>query len=124
MFIHRKIFNFFFNRFSVPGDNVVWNQEVVLCCISCLRILRAVCNSKCSMKVLRDGLHSLESCISILLKTAVTEQEEEEAFNKVQKFVADCFEIINKWLKENLLREIPCYLKDETEKELKVYLKI
>ena len=76
------------------------------------------------MQVLRDGLHSLESCISMLLKTAVTEQEKEEAFNKVQKFLADCFEIINKWLKENLLREIPCYLKDKTEKELKVYLKI
>ena len=76
------------------------------------------------MKVLRDGLHSLESCISMLLKTAVTEGEEEEAFNKVQKFLADCFEIINKWLKENLLPGIPCYLKDEAEKELKVYLKI
>lgn len=124
MFMHRKILNFFFNRFSFPGDNVVWNQEVVLCCISCLRILRAVCNSKCSMQVLRDGLHSLESCISMLLKTAVTEGEEEEAFNKVQKFLADCFEIINKWLKENLLPGIPCYLKDEAEKELKVYLKI
>lgn len=76
------------------------------------------------MQVLRDGLHSLESCISMLLKTAMTEQEEEEAFNKVKKFVADCFEIINKWLNKNLLRDIHCHLKDEAEKELKVYIKI
>ncbi|CAH3029473.1 unnamed protein product, partial [Porites evermanni] len=107
--------------FSSPDDKVIWKQEVLLCCISCLRILRAVSNSKCSIELLLDCLRCMETCMSLLLKTDPQEQGQEQALKKVEQLLAEGFEVIKMWSNKTLLDKFPCYLTDEIEKELKIW---
>ena len=117
---HHTFYTFVWIRFSSADDQVVFKQEVILCAISCWRILKAVYNSNCNIQLLLDCLHSIETCISVLDETAVPEQEVKQTFEQVQKVVAACFEVVEKWLKKKLFGKIACYTTTETEKELQV----
>lgn len=107
-------------RFSSADDLVILKEEANLCAISCLRILKAVCNSNGKLPLLLDCLHSTETCLSVLDKALVLEQEEKQKFDQSRKVVVESFEVVKKWLKKTLLSKIPCYIMDGTQKELEV----
>jgi len=108
-------------RFSSTEDRDSFTQEIVLCVISCLDILKAI-SSNCNFKALRDCLHSIETWVSELERSAVLEQEKKRMSDKVKQTVVESLEVVKKSLKKNLLisSKIPCYSPTETEKELEV----
>lgn len=112
-----------FIRFSSTEDHITLNQEVVLCAISCLKILKAI-SSNCNFKLLCHCLHSIEAWVSVLDKSTMLEQEEKRMSEKMKQMVVESFEVVKKWLKKNvfLSSKIPWYSKDETEKELEVHI--
>lgn len=104
----------FYIRFSSSDDQVVWTQEVLLCCISYLRILEAVCSRQCSVEMLLNGMPCIEQCISLFLKSTLSEQEKVEALKKMEQLLVKYFEVVKKWLNENLLREFPRFIREKT----------
>ena len=102
-------------------DHITFSQEALLCVISCLNILKAV-SSDCNFKLLCDCLRSIEVWFSVLDKSTVPEREEKQLTDKMKQMVAESFDVVKKWLKKRLLGTITCYIKDETEKELEVYI--
>lgn len=110
----------FYIRFSSSDDQVVWTQEVLLCCISYLRILEAVCSRQCSVEMLLNGMPCIEQCISLFLKSTLSEQEKVEALKKMEQLLVKYFEVVKKWLNENLLREFPRFIREKTYEGRKV----
>lgn len=112
-----------FIRFSSTEEHITLNQEVVLCVISCLKILKAI-SSSCNLKLLCDCLHSIEAWVSVLDKSTLPEQEEKRMSGKMKEMAVESFEVVKKWLKKNvfLSSKFPWYSKDKTEKELEVHI--
>lgn len=112
-----------FIRFVSTEDHISFSQEALLCAISCLSILKAVSSDR-SFKLLCDCLRSIEVWVSVLDNSTVPEPEEKQLTDKMKQMVAESFEVVKKWLKEFVFlgSKIPWYSKDETEKELEVYI--
>ena len=108
-------------RFLSTEDCDTFTQEIDLCVISCLDILKAI-SSKCNFKALRDCLHSIETWVSVLERSVVLEQEKKWVSDKMKQTVVESLEVVKKSLKKNLLisSKIPWYRPTETEKELEV----
>lgn len=107
-------------RFSSTEDRDTFTQEIDLCVISCLDILKAI-SSKCNFKALRDCLHSIETWVSVLGRSAVLEEEKKRMSDKIKQTVVESLEVVKRWLKKNLISsKFPWYSPTETEKELEV----
>lgn len=58
----------------------------------------------------------IKQCISLFLKSTLSEQEKGRALKKMEQLLVEHFEVIEKWLNKTLRRR----LTQETDKELKV----
>lgn len=116
-------FNFltFSFRFLSTEDCDTFTQEIDLCVISCLDILKAI-SSNCNFKALRDCLHSIETWVSVLERSVVLEKEKKWMSDKMKQTVVESLEVVKKSLKKNLLisSKIPWFSPTQTEKELEV----
>ena len=108
-------------RFLSTEDCDTFTQEIDLCVISCLDILKAI-SSNCNFKALRDCLHSIETWVSVLERSVVLEKEKKWMSDKMKQTVVEILEVVKKSLKKNLLisSKIPSFSPTETEKELEV----
>lgn len=122
-FVLMLFYSILFVRFASTEDHITFNQEVLLCVISCLNILKVI-SSDCNFKLLCDCLRSIEVWVSVLDKSTVPEQEGRRMSDKMKEMVVESFDVVKKWLQKFvfLSSKIPWYNKDETEKELEVHI--
>ena len=108
-------------RLTDADERAVLIEEADLCVTSCLRILKSVTESRNKFDLVLECLKSIEACVSLLQDRAMLDKENKRPVEKMKHMVGESFQISIKWCKEYLYKHyFPCYIMDDTEKELQV----
>ena len=106
-------------RLSDPDERAIVIEEADLCVTSCLRILKSVTKPHSDFDLVLECLKSIEACVSqdrVMLDT-----DNKRPLEKLKRIVGESFQVSIKWCKRYLYGQVfPCYVLDETEKELQV----
>lgn len=108
-------------RLSDPDERAVLIEEANLCVTSCLRILKSVTESRSNFDLVLECVKGIEACVSHLQDRVMLDKENKRPVEKMKHMVGESFQVSIKWCKKYLYNHyFPCYIMDDTEKELQV----